>query len=70
MAFSFSTRAARTALASAAMLVLSLVAVPAAQAYNPDIDGDGIGNILEMRGMTATVMANWRLTTQAWAPTR
>ena len=50
MAFSFSTRAARTALASAAMLVLSLVAVPAAQAYNPDIDGDGIGNILEMRG--------------------
>ena len=51
MAFSFSTRAARTALASAAMLVLSLVAVPAAQAYNPDIDGDGIGNILEMRGV-------------------
>ena len=50
MAFSFSTRAAHTALASAAMLVLSLVAVPAAQAYNPDIDGDGIGNILEMRG--------------------
>ena len=42
---------ARTALASAAMLVLSLVAVPAAQAYNPDIDGDGIGNILEMRGV-------------------
>ena len=50
MAFSFSTRAARTALASAAMLVLSLVAVPAAQAYNPDIDGDGISNIWEMKG--------------------
>lgn len=50
MAFSFSTRAARTALASAAMLVLSSVAVPAAQAYNPDIDGDGISNIWEMKG--------------------
>ena len=50
MSFLTSNRVVRTALASAALLVLGTVAAPAAQAYNPDIDGDGIGNILEMRG--------------------
>ncbi len=69
MAFSFSTRAARTALASAAMLVLSLVAVPAAQAYNPDIDGDGIGNILEMRGYDGNRDGKLEIDYPAWAPT-
>ena len=53
MAFSFSTRAARTALASAALLVLGTVAAPAANAYNPDIDGDGIPNTWEMKGYDA-----------------
>lgn len=53
MAFSFSTRAARTALSSAALLVLGTVAAPAANAYNPDIDGDGIPNTWEMKGYDA-----------------
>ena len=53
MAFSFYTRAARTALASAALLVLGTVAAPAANAYNPDIDGDGIPNTWEMKGYDA-----------------
>ena len=44
MAFSLSPRLVRTALASAALLVLGTVAAPAANAYNPDIDGDGIPN--------------------------
>lgn len=43
-------KSARIAFASVAVLCLGAIAVPAAQAYNPDIDGDGIGNILEMRG--------------------
>lgn len=50
MAFSLSPRLVRTALASAALLVLGTVAAPAANAYNPDIDGDGIPNTWEMRG--------------------
>lgn len=53
MAFSFSTREARTALASAALLMLGTVAAPAANAYNPDIDGDGIPNTWEMKGYDA-----------------
>ena len=40
MSFLTSTRVVRTALASAALLVLGTVAAPAANAYNPDIDGD------------------------------
>lgn len=44
--YSFSTRAARTALASTALLVLSTVAAPAANAYNPNIDGDGKKTVL------------------------
>ena len=47
MAFSLSPRLVRTALASAALLVLGTVAAPAANAYNPDIDGDGIPNTWE-----------------------
>jgi len=50
MAFSLSPRLVRTALASAALLVLGTVAAPAANAYNPDIDGDGIPNTWEMKG--------------------
>lgn len=53
MAFSLSPRLARTALASAALLVLGTVAAPAANAYNPDIDGDGIPNTWEMKGYDA-----------------
>ena len=53
MSFLTSTRVVRTALASAALLVLSSVAAPAAQAYNPDIDGDGIPNTWEMKGYDA-----------------
>ena len=46
-------RLVRTALASAALLVLGTVAAPAANAYNPDIDGDGIPNTWEMKGYDA-----------------
>ena len=53
MSFLTSTRVVRTALASAALLVLGTVAAPAAQAYNPDIDGDGIPNTWEMKGYDA-----------------
>ena len=53
MAFSLSPRLVRTALASAALLVLGTVAAPAANAYNPDIDGDGIPNTWEMKGYDA-----------------
>lgn len=53
MSFLTSTRVVRTALASAALLVLSSVAAPAAQAYTPDIDGDGIPNTWEMKGYDA-----------------
>ena len=53
MSFLTSTRVVRTALASAALLVLSSVAAPAAQAYNPDIDGDGIPNTWELKGYDA-----------------
>ena len=31
-------------------LVLGTVTAPAANAYNPDIDGDGIPNTWEMKG--------------------
>ena len=48
MSFLTSTRVVRTALASAALLVLSSVAAPAAQAYTPDSDGDGIPNTWDM----------------------
>ena len=44
--YSFSTRAARTALALAALLVFSTVAAPAANAYNPNIDGNGKKTVL------------------------
>ena len=53
MSFLTSNRVVRTALASAALLVLGTVAAPAAQAYNPDIDGDGIHNTWEMKGYDA-----------------
>ena len=53
MSFMTSTRVVRTALASAALLVLGTVAAPAANAYNPDIDGDGIPNTWEMKGYDA-----------------
>ena len=53
MSFLTSTRVVRTALASAALLVLGTVAAPAANAYNPDIDGDGIPNTWEMKGYDA-----------------
>jgi len=53
MSFLTSNRVVRTALASAALLVLGTVAAPAAQAYNPDIDGDGIPNTWEMKGYDA-----------------
>ena len=51
--FSASTRVVRTALASVALLVLGTVAAPAANAYNPDIDGDGVPNTWEMKGYDA-----------------
>ena len=53
MSFLTSTRVVRTALASAALLMLGTVAAPAANAYNPDIDGDGIPNTWEMKGYDA-----------------
>ena len=53
MSFLTSTRVVRTALASVALLVLGTVAAPAANAYNPDIDGDGIPNTWEMKGYDA-----------------
>ena len=48
MSFLTSNRVVRTALASAALLVLGTVAAPAALAYTPDIDNDGIPNSWEM----------------------
>ena len=43
-------KSARIAFASVAVLCLGAIAAPAAQAYNPDIDGDGIPNTWEMKG--------------------
>ena len=48
-----SLKRARIAFASLAVLCLGAVAAPAANAYNPDIDGDGIPNIWEMKGYDA-----------------
>lgn len=44
---------ARLAFASLAVLCLGTIASPAANAYNPDIDGDGIPNSWEMNGYDA-----------------
>ena len=46
-------KSARIAFASVAVLCLGAIAAPAAQAYNPDIDGDGIPNTWEMKGYDA-----------------
>ena len=48
-----SLKRARLAFASLAVLCLGAVAAPAANAYNPDIDGDGIPNTWEMKGYDA-----------------
>ena len=48
-----SLKRARIAFASLAVLCLGAVAAPAANAYNPDIDGDGIPNTWEMKGYDA-----------------
>lgn len=46
-------KSARIAFASVAVLCLGAIAAPAAQAYNPDIDGDGIPNTWEIKGYDA-----------------
>ncbi len=46
-------KSARVTLASLAVLCLGTIAAPAANAYSPDIDGDGIPNTWEMKGYDA-----------------
>ena len=46
-------KSARVTLASLAVLCLGTIAAPAANAYSPDIDGDGIPNTWELKGYDA-----------------
>ena len=46
-------KSARITLASLSVLCLGTIAAPAANAYSPDIDGDGIPNTWEMKGYDA-----------------
>ena len=46
-------KSARVTLSSLAVLCLGTIAAPAANAYSPDIDGDGIPNTWEMKGYDA-----------------
>ena len=62
-------KSARVTLASLAVLCLGTIAAPAANAYSPDIDGDGIPNTWEMKATTPTATAKSTSTSPQWAQT-